>query len=374
MKQLKELEKLGAAGPAARYDFFIQWHLTERCNLRCRHCYQAGRDDARDGPDLSPEEIGGVMAEISDALGDWAKRYHMDFSPSFNITGGEPLLRADLRDIIAEAGRLGFDVFLLTNGTLISRQKARALSDGGVRGVQVSIEGPEEVHDSIRGIGSFSQAMWGVKNLLDAGLTVTLNATLSGLNAGKMPEMVSLALTMGVQRLGFSRLVPYGRGLGLVREMLTAGQVKAVYEGLLPLNESGQGLEIVTGDPLASQMQVSPPGMAAGGCTSTGGVATGGCAAGISGFTILADGTMTPCRRLPLPIGNVRADSIREVWATSPVLEALRDKSRYGGKCGACRRWASCRGCRAIAYAFSASRGKGDFLSEDPQCFIDPDE
>ena len=384
MKQLKELEKLGAAGPAARYDFFIQWHLTERCNLRCRHCYQSGRGDARRLPDLTLKEIWGVMAEISDLLDGWAKNYNMDFSPSFNLTGGEPLLRADLLDIIAEARRLEFDVFLLTNGTVINRQRAMALHETGVRGVQVSIEGPEEVHDSIRGRGSFSQAMWGVKNLLDAGLPVTLNATLSGLNAGRMAEMVSLALAMGVPRLGFSRLVPYGRGLGLIGEMLPAWQVKAVYEDLLSMGRNEQRLEIVTGDPIASQMHLPQTGLngnpgdpgitrAAAGAVADGCTATGGCAAGISGFTILADGTMTPCRRLPLQLGNVRQDSIREVWATSAVLAALRDKDRYSGRCGRCNRWDECRGCRAIAYAYSAATsegGKGDFLSEDPQCFI----
>ena len=368
MKQLKELEELEAAGPAAKYDFFVQWHLTERCNLRCRHCYQAPRKGARARVDLSLEEMRRVMAEISDTLENWAKNYRIDFSPSLNITGGEPLLRADLLNIISEARGRGFEVFLLTNGTIINRHRAQALASAGVRAVQVSIEGPEEIHDSIRGRGSFSQAVWGVKNLLAAGLTVTLNATLSSLNAGRMAEMAALATSIGVQRLGFSRLVPYGRGMDLAGEMLSSEQVRQLYDTLLSLDTGG--LEIVTGDPVATQMKIK--NYPETGCTTAGGMMPfGGCAAGISGFTILADGTMTPCRRLPLPIGNVRRDSIREVWAASPVLEALRDKSRYSGKCGSCRRWATCRGCRAIAYACSLTGGKGDFLSEDPQCFID---
>ncbi|UCD34076.1 MAG: SPASM domain-containing protein, partial [Nitrospiraceae bacterium] len=90
----------------------------------------------------------------------------------------------------------------------------------------------------------------------------------------------------------------------------------------------------------------------------------------ISGLTILPDGTMVPCRRLPVPIGNITSDSLREVWASSDVLNALRDRSRYKGKCGSCLRWAHCRGCRAIAYACSQSAGKGDVLAPDPQCFI----
>ncbi len=99
--------------------------------------------------------------------------------------------------------------------------------------------------------------------------------------------------------------------------------------------------------------------------------AKGGCAAGVSGLTIRPDGTMNPCRRLNIPIGNLRKDSIRDIWATSEVLCSLRDKSKYKGKCGKCNRWANCRGCRAIAYAYSQSVGKNDFLAEDPQCFID---
>jgi radical SAM protein with 4Fe4S-binding SPASM domain len=95
-----------------------------------------------------------------------------------------------------------------------------------------------------------------------------------------------------------------------------------------------------------------------------------GCSAGVSGITILPNGNVTPCRRLPLSLGNVQKDSIRDIWASSPVLEALRDRSRYKGRCGSCSRWAVCRGCRAIAYAFARSRGEDDFLADDPQCFI----
>jgi radical SAM protein with 4Fe4S-binding SPASM domain len=139
--------------------------------------------------------------------------------------------------------------------------------------------------------------------------------------------------------------------------------VKELYRTIFSFKDNGT--EIVTGDPVASQMS-SIENM-----SDAGSVPVGGCAAGISGFTILPDGTMTPCRRLPIPIGNVRKDALREVWATSMVLEALRDKRGYTGKCGKCRRWANCRGCRAIAYAYARSRGEHDFLAEDPQCFID---
>jgi len=255
-----------------------------------------------------------------------------------------------------------FEVYLLSNGIFLNKEKVNLLSRFGVKGVQVSMEGPEKIHDSIRGKGSFSSSLKGIGYLLGAGIKVTLNVTLSNINADYFMDMISLSSSLGVQRLGFSRLVPSGRGLALLNKMLQKEKVKELYEVIFSQNTNG--LEIVTGDPLASQMRAIDD------ANDLGSFPTGGCAAGISGLTILPDGTITPCRRLPIPIGNVRKDSLREVWATSSVLESLRDRTKYRGKCGLCKRWAVCRGCRAIAYAFSKTKGENDFLSDDPQCFI----
>jgi radical SAM protein with 4Fe4S-binding SPASM domain len=348
------------------YDFLIQWHLTERCNLRCSHCYQTGPG----GPELSLPEVRQGLDEIAEMFEAWTGEYSLGLSPSFNITGGEPLLRDDLFAVLGELGKRGYPAFLLTNGTLIDRRTARLLADHDVRGVQVSIEGCEEVHDSIRGAGSFDRATDGVEHLLDAGLKVTLNVTLSRLNAKIMKKVVSLASHLGVQRVGFSRLVPAGRGSGLLAQMLPAEDVRELYASLFSLDIAN--LEIVTGDPVAGQMRAEKKRTKKmdGKRPKAAGVPAGGCSAGVAGLTILADGTIVPCRRMPIPIGNLRSDSLREVWALSPVLAALRDQTRYTGKCGACERWSSCRGCRAIAYAFARAKGEDDFLGEDPQCFL----
>jgi radical SAM protein with 4Fe4S-binding SPASM domain len=339
------------------HEFFIQWHLTERCNLRCAHCYQIGGRSE----ELTLPEIRSVVEEVSEMLDIWGETYGISFIRSVSVTGGEPFLRKDLADILGVIGDKGFDLHLLSNGTLIDFERAAMLSRLSVKGVQISMEGPEDIHDSIRGKGSFSPVVKGIRHLLDAGLRVTMNATLSDLNAGRFLDLVDLARSLGVQRIGFSRLVPSGRGLGLVDRMIGKEEVRKIYEEIFALQS--EGLEIVTGDPVASQLSVSAGGDA-------GDVATGGCAAGLSGLTFLPDGTIVPCRRLFLPIGNIRRDRIREVWAASPVLESLRDRAQYKGKCGRCERWAACRGCRAIAYAHSCVRGEDDFLAEDPQCFI----
>lgn len=338
-------------------DFFIQWHLTERCNLRCAHCYQEGKKV----DEFSFMEIKEVINEVSSLIDEWSEAYDIDFSRSFNVTGGEPFLREDLFGIIFEMRRKGFDVYLLSNGTFITEEKAKRLSDLGVKGVQVSIEGPEEVHDRIRGRGSFALSEKGIRHLVNSNLRVTLNVTLSKLNAGYMKDIVALAADLGAQRVGFSRLVPSGKGMGLLHEMLTPQEVRSLYESI-PFIE-GNGVEIVTGDPVASQMKWDGGDM--------GYIPCRGCSAGVSGLTFLPDGTITPCRRLNVPIGNLRIDSLREIWATSDVLNLLRDKSKYKGKCGSCDKWAICRGCRAIAYAYSQSMGGCDFLAEDPQCFLE---
>jgi radical SAM protein with 4Fe4S-binding SPASM domain len=336
---------------------------------------------------MTLDEIRLVIGEASGMIDAWSEAYDVAFSRSMNITGGEPLLRPDLYDILEEVRRSGFDIFLLTNGTLLSRGRAQMLSYLGVKGVQVSIEGPEDVHDAIRGKGSFAASAAGIEHLVRAGLSVTLNVTLSRLNASSMEQVISLGRRLGARKVGFSRLVPSGKGRALLSQMLSPPEVKELYTSLysienpphpgpLPDGEReqvvapplvggvGEGVTLVTGDPVASQMRLSWSGDA-------GGTAIAGCSAGVSGLTILPNGDVLPCRRLPVPIGNARRDSLRELWASSPVLEALRVRDKYKGKCGSCDRWALCRGCRAIAYEYSRSQGGDDYLADDPQCFIE---
>lgn len=340
------------------FEFFIQLHLTERCNLRCSHCYQT---EARPS-EMSFLEISSLIEEVSDLLEDWKESYGIALSSSFTVTGGEPFLRQDIFEILEELRIRGFDTYILSNGTLISRDVAARLAEIGIKGVQVSIEGPEDVHDSIRGAGSFSASLKGIRNLLDAEIEVTLNTTLSDVNAHCFMDLIELASSLGVQRLGFSRLVPSGSGEKWLSKMLKKEVVKDLYSKILSLKI--QGLNIATGDPVASQFRNPAEADAADS------VPSGGCAAGVSGLTILPDGTITPCRRMPVAIGNVKRDSLREVWATSETLKALRDKSMYQGKCGNCARWSACRGCRAIALAYSQAHGDCSYLAEDPQCFL----
>ena len=148
----------------------------------------------------------------------------------------------------------------------------------------------------------------------------------------------------------------------MLSEMLTPEEARRLYETAFSVQVPG--LEIVTGDPIASQMRRQQS-------EDLGNTPVGGCAAGVSGLTLLPDGTITPCRRLPIPVGNVRSDRLREVWATSDVLARLRNRNLYSSSCGRCPRWAECRGCRAIAYAYAQLQGHDDYLGPDPQCFVE---
>jgi radical SAM protein with 4Fe4S-binding SPASM domain len=339
-------------------EFFIQLHLTERCNLTCTHCYQSGKSS----DEMSLAEIRSVIGEVADMLGEWSSAYDVTFSSSFNITGGEPFLRQDIFSVLEELADKRIDAYLLSNGILITKDKAEVLSRLGVKGVQVSIEGPEEIHDAIRGKGSLKRSLSGIQCLLDAGIVVTMNTTLSDINATSFLDVIALASSMGVHKLGFSRLVPSGSGRNLLNKMLTKEALEDLYGRIFSLNTGN--LKIVTGDPVASQFR-SPASK-----DDAGSFPSGGCAAGVSGLTILPDGTVTPCRRLPVSLGNVRTDSLREIWSTSEVLTSLRDRSRYEGKCGNCNKWSACRGCRAIAYEFARAHGRTNYLAEDPQCFL----
>ncbi len=311
---------------------------------------------------MSLSEIQTTISEASDMIGEWSREYGIPFQPSMNVTGGEPFLRRDLFEILSLMKARDFEVYVLTNGTLVDEAGAHRLADIGVDGVQVSVEGGLEIHESIRGRGSFTASAAGIELLVGCGLDVTLNVTLSKMNASEVRNIIAFASQCGARRVGFSRLVPTGNGRTMIEQMLLPGELETLYRSLLFGNITNPAL--VTGDPVAAVMKSASNGDA-------GSVAVSGCAAAVAGLTIQSNGNVMPCRRLPLSLGNVREDSLREIWAASPVLQALRDRSRYRGKCGSCSRWARCRGCRAIAYASSRAAGAEDFLADDPQCFLD---
>ncbi len=359
MSEVKEVKKHLIAGPAIKnFDFFIQWHLTERCNLRCRHCYQGRRKPQEMTADEVRHEIDGAT-EMFQA---WEKEHGIRVAPSVHFTGGEPLLYEGLWEVIAYAKGEGYGVAMMTNGSLFKKDEAKNASELEVSDIQVSLEGPLPLHDSIRGMGSFNRMARGVEQLLQAGNRVSANVTLSRLNVDQIDATVETAKSMGFYGIGFSRVVPCGRGKSFINNLLTTEEVKSAYQKVQSLN--GPSFEVVSGDPLAGTLLDVKPSP---GCSLT----LSGCSAGFSGVTITSDGSVMPCRRIGLIAGNLKRKPLREIWASSELLWRLRERENYKGKCGACSFWPSCRGCRAVAYNYSVAQGNPNLFADDPQCWVE---
>jgi AdoMet-dependent heme synthase len=310
--------------------------------------------------EMSYEEICRAVDNVRSAIQSWVTEYEMQMSPSFHFTGGEPFLRKDLFEILGYVRDCGFSVSLMSNGTLIDSDMARRIKEAGANDVQISLDGIEATHDSLRGRGSFTRTLQGIRNLVSQGVEANINLTVSRINAGQTAQLVRLAEELGVSAMAFSRLVPTGRGKGLSSEALTGPEVASFYDELRKYKNNPK-VVVTSRDPLAAISGMD-------GEIQQAEMPIAGCAAGIFGVTITADGTIMPCRRMDLPVGNIKEVSFRELWAGSSVLWALRRREDYHGGCQSCRYWQVCRGCRAIALAYARAGGNEDYLGPDPQC------
>jgi radical SAM protein with 4Fe4S-binding SPASM domain len=346
-----------AGSAITTFDFFIQWHLTERCNLRCRHCYQGEQMVDEMSPDTVKHEIDGAT-EMFQA---WEAEHDVTVAPSIHFTGGEPLLYKGLWDVVAYARQQGYAVALMSNGCLVTAADAQRASGLGVSDIQVSLEGPEGLHDSIRGRGSFQKAARGVEVLAKAGIRVNANVTLSRLNHEAIEETVEVARQIGCHGIGFSRVVPCGRGKEFIESLLSPHELRRAYQTITSLNSPAYDVHV--GDPLAGTLDSPAP-------SEENDLTLAGCSAGFSGVTITSDGSVMPCRRIGLVAGNLKEQSLRAIWAGSDLLWQLRRRESYHGACGRCPRWSSCRGCRAVAYAYSVAQGEPDLFADDPQCWL----
>ncbi len=321
--------------------FVIQWHLTDQCNLRCKHCYRSG--PPRPSLPLSRVE------EIFDELSRFLRKRNLH--ARFHFAGGEPTLSPLLLPLMRRAHVLGFSSRVLTNGTMIDPSMAKELCAAGCVGVQISVEGPEDIHDEIRGPGSFRQAIHAAQVLQDAAVPATLAMTLHSDNVSSMNDVCAIAKSVAT-RVYFSRLVPVGEARTRLRPIHTSEWFSAMTRA----TAMAAGFPVAMRDPTFRPFFASRHNA----CRAP---AIAGCAAGFYTLTIESDGTIMPCRRLDLPIGRFGHDSLEDVWQQSPVLQSLRDRDSLGGACGRCSyRWV-CGGCRAIARAIT-----GHWLDADPQC------
>jgi len=321
----------------------IAWELTRNCNLSCIHC----RAKASAGPhenELSLEECRRIIDDVAAFS-----------SPTIILTGGEPLLRTDIYDIIAHATAKGLRTVIAVNGTLVDREAAQKLKDSGILRVSMSIDGKDQAsHDSFRGVsGSFDAVNRAARIFLEIGLPFQINTTVTKLNVADLGEIYDLVREMGAVAWHVFLLVPVGRGVGLKGEELNAAMYEEVLNWLYEREEE-QKIEMkVTCAPHYYRIVKERGGTPK----------SAGCLAGKSFLFISHTGVAQPCGYLELPCGDVRKEGVQKVWADSPQFGLIRDLSQYRGKCGRCRHLRICGGCRARAQEL-----KGHLLEAEPYC------
>ena len=340
--------------------FYFQWHITERCNLRCLHCYQEGYTSQSE---FSLAQLKQIADEIDLTLEKW------DMRGRIALTGGEPFLKEELIPLMGylEQKKYILKIGILTNGTLIDEEIVNRLKNlQKLYSIQISLDGAsEEINDFIRGKGAYKKAVDSFRLLHKKGIRTRLMFTVHKKNLQDVPALIDLAVREKIGALTIERFVPEGKGSQAKDWFLTKKEVHELYEYVSQRSDT----EYKNGTPLtiwkcrSLWANIEPQRAKATDIPVQ--VALGSmCAIGINSLTILSDGTVLPCRRLPIPIGNIKNDSIYNIWHTSKLLWEIRDKNNLKGKCNGCDLIPWCSGCRAIAYAVM-----GDYLAEDPQCW-----
>ena len=325
--------------------YAVEIRVTKACNLRCAHCSVAGGEAAHD--ELGTSEIKLLLEQLADMR-----------VPYVTFTGGEPLLRMDVVKLIGFASSLGLRPNLDTNGMLISPAKAERLKEAGIDLVQVSIDGSQETHEKIRGQGSYAAALRGAREVVKAGIPLHINFTLSKLNINDLEAVAETAESLGARSLSLERFIAIGRGSGMAGQALSREEFREAMLRFFSLAERTQ-VKLITTDPLRvlvdrALVERYRDELSRRVC--------GGCTAGIAALTVSYDGEVYPCPKLPVSVGNIREQSIEEIWQESEVLEALRARE-FKGRCGTCELVNLCGGCRAEAFA------RGDYLGEDALCW-----
>ncbi len=336
-----------------RRRFVLQWHVTERCNLRCRHCYQEGYA----GPELALADLRSIVGQFTTLL----EHLERQASPGLlqghiNVTGGEPFVREDFLDLLQlfAASRPRFSYAILTNGTLIDASMARRLRALQPTFVQISIEGLAATNDAVRGRGVLDRAVTALACLRREGVPTVVSFTAHGANFREFPGVARLASEQGVTRIWADRVVPCGRGSGLAGTMLAPEATREFFELMRSARDEAARHYSRTEVSLGRALQF----LAGGGTPYR-------CVAGEDLVTVLPNGDLCPCRRMPIPVGNLMETSLSELYFGSDVFRSLRSH-RVSDGCEDCRFSRRCRGgLRCLAYAVT-----GDPFRPDPGCWL----
>ena len=338
----------------------IAWEVTRSCNLSCVHC----RASAAYGP--YPDELTTEEAfRFLDDVADFAK-------PIIILTGGEPLMRADVFDIASYGMGLGLRMAMAPNGTLITPENARQMISSGIRRISISLDGvTPESHDAFRGVpGAFEGALQGIEHAKAAGLEFQINTTITRHNVGELEEMAGLAVELGAVAWHPFLLVPTGRGEELEGQELSPAEYERILNWFYDVQKSMSLHVKPTCAPhyyRVLRQRARTEGIRVTRETHGMEAMTKGCLGGQAFAFVSHVGTVQICGYLDVPCGDIRRQPFEEIWRTSPVFHQVRDLDGYGGRCGHCEYRSVCGGCRARAFART-----GDYLAEEPYCAYTP--
>ena len=344
---------------------WIAWETTRRCNLKCVHCRSSSELNIADHPDFSLDEA----KEIIDNITSYA-------SPVLVLSGGEPLLRADIFDIAQYGTDKGLRMCLATNGTLVTEDTCIKIKETGIRMVSLSLDGATAAtHDDFRNQkGAFEGTLGAIRLFNEHNIPFLVNSSFTVRNREEIPEIYRLVKSLGATAWYMFMIVPTGRGEDIMDELIP----KDVYDEILEWHYETEKKE----DDLLMRPTCAPhyyrivrqKAKEEGESFerrslqfSTGG--SKGCLAGQLICLIDVDGQVLPCSYFPKSAGNIKQDSFKTIWEDSKLFHELRDFKSYKGSCGVCEYVNVCGGCRARAYAMT-----GDYLAEEPFCSYTPNK
>ncbi|MDP3052229.1 MAG: radical SAM protein [bacterium] len=332
----------------------LQWHITERCNWRCKHCYQ----ESYTTPEINLEMLGKVLDQYVNLVKKWQIPRNR---AKINITGGEPMIREDFFQFLGKVYKLSeyFHLGILSNGSFLTKENVKFLKFLGVRNFQVSLEGIEKTNDEIRGKGSFQKVLKAIEILTWAGIPARVSVTLSKKNRPEMKELAGILAPLGVKSMGVRRIVPWGAGAQFKDEVLEPQELRTLYKELEEINrtmiKNGYELKVAGGcENGVFNDEISAPGL----------MSFSHCAV-VDGriLVLLPNGDVLPCRRLPIKIGNVYEKSLEEIYY-SPLYEDWRNQKDLTEECRSCSNFENCfGGAKCVTYAIT---GK---TAPDVQCW-----
>ena len=339
----------------------VYWELTRACDLACKHC-RAEAIPYRDPNEFDTAEGKKLLQELQ-AFGEPL--------PHLIMTGGDPLKRPDLFELIGYAVRLGFKVSVSPSGTRNLTQSVIAdLKSLGVRSLSLSIDGSTaEKHDAFRGVGGcFQWTLDAAQYAKEVGMQFQVNTLVTADNIDDQPYIFELVKSLGAVRWSLFLLIPVGRGR-LLHEP-TPALCESFFQWLYGLSKVAPFEIKTTEAPFyrrVAYQYMRRDGMAYADILRTSVGRGFGVRDGNGIMFISHTGDVYPSGFLPVVAGNVRNESPAEIYRASQVFKNIRDTSMYKGKCGKCEYKAICGGSRARAYAYTC-----DYLESDPLCPYEP--